>query len=90
MDKVPLLQKPLYKKCVWGVLSVIALVLIASTCRELGSGTVSGISGSSADNAANTADNNADNAANAADNAADNTAGGMPSLIENRLSTAKA
>ena len=28
MDKVPLLQKPLYKKCVWGVLSVIALVLI--------------------------------------------------------------
>ena len=73
---------------------VIALVLIAPTCRELGSGTVSGISGSSADNAANaaddTAENNADNAANAADNAADNTAGGMPSLIENRLSTAKA
>ena len=77
---------------------VIALVLIVTTCRELGSGTVSGISGSSADNAANaaddtaddTADNNADNAANAADNAADNTAGGMPSLVENRLSTAKA
>lgn len=65
---------------------VIALVLIVTTCRELGSGTVSGISGSSADNAANAADDTADNAANAADNAA----GGMPSLVEKRLSTAKA
>lgn len=65
---------------------VIALVLIVTTCRELGSGTVSGISGSSADNAANAADDTADNAANAADN----TAGGMPSLVEKRLSTAKA
>ena len=28
MDKAPFMRKPLYKKCAWGILSVVALVLV--------------------------------------------------------------